>query len=57
MWIASDAQLAWMIDPFAGDLTVYKPGRSSRSLARPDWVQADAVVPGSKLETARLWAK
>lgn len=57
MWIDNGAQLAWMIDPFAADLTVYKPGQPSRSLARPDWVEADDVVPGFRLQTARLWAK
>jgi Uma2 family endonuclease len=57
MWIANGAQLAWMIDPFAAELLIYRPGKETARLARPDWVEADAVVPGFRLETSRLWAK
>jgi Uma2 family endonuclease len=51
------AQLAWMIDPFAATLSIYRPGPQVEVLTRPDWVEADAVVTGFRLETARLWAK
>jgi len=57
MWIANGAQLAWMIDPFAAEVLVYRPGQTVERLARPEWVEADAVVPGFRLEMARLWAK
>ena len=57
MWLANGAQLAWMIDPFAADLTIYRTGQAPESLLRPDWVEADTVVPGFRLETSRLWAK
>jgi Uma2 family endonuclease len=57
MWIANGAQLAWMIDPFAAELVIYRPGQETERLARPDWAEADAVVPGFRLETSRLWAK
>jgi Uma2 family endonuclease len=57
MWIANGAQLAWMIDPFAAEVLVYRPGQTAERLARPEWVEADAVVPGFRLEMARLWAK
>jgi Uma2 family endonuclease len=57
MWIANGAQLAWMIDPFAAEIIIYRPGKESERLERPDWVEADAVVPGFRLETSRLWAK
>ena len=56
MWLANGAQLAWMIDPFAADITIYRPGKDAQRLARPEWVEADAVVPGFRLETSRLWA-
>jgi Uma2 family endonuclease len=56
-WIANGAQLAWMIDPFAAELLIYRPGHATVLLVRPDWVEADAVVPGFRLETSRLWAK
>jgi Uma2 family endonuclease len=57
MWIANGAQLAWMIDPFAAEVLVYRSGQSVERLARPEWVEAETVVPGFRLEMARLWAK
>lgn len=57
MWIANGARLAWMVDPFAAEVLVYRPGQVVEKLVRPDWVEADAVVPGFRLETSRLWAK
>ena len=56
MWIANGAQLAWMIDPFAADIVIYEPGQAPRRLMRPDWVEAETIVPGFRLETSRLWA-
>ena len=57
IWIANGAQLAWMIDPFAATISIYRPGAAAEMLTRPDSVEADAVVPGFRLETSRLWAK
>jgi Uma2 family endonuclease len=57
MWIDNGAQLAWMIDPFAAEVLIYKPGATVQRLLRPDWVKADSVVEGFQLETSRLWAE
>ena len=57
MWMVNGARLAWMIDPFAATLSIYRPGQQLEVLARPEWVEADSVVPGFRLETARLRAK
>jgi Uma2 family endonuclease len=57
MWIANGARLAWMIDPFAAEILIYRPGQEAERLARPEWVEADAVVVGFRLEMSRLWAK
>jgi Uma2 family endonuclease len=57
MWLANGAQLAWMIDPFAATISIYRPGTAVEILTRPDWVEADTVVTGFRLETSRLWAK
>jgi Uma2 family endonuclease len=57
MWIANGAQLAWMIDPYAATLTIYRPDTAPETLERPDWVEATTVVPGFRLETSRLWAR
>ena len=57
MWIANGAQLAWMIDPYAATVSIYRPGSLPEVLERPDWVEADVAVPGFRLPTSRLWAK
>jgi Uma2 family endonuclease len=57
MWIANGAQLAWMIDPFAATVSIYRPGVAVEVLSRPEWVEADSVVSGFRLETSRLWAE
>ncbi len=57
MWLANGAQLAWMIDPYAATLSIYRPGTEAEVLSRPDWAEAETVVPGFRLEMARLWAK
>ena len=55
MWIANGAKLAWMIDPYAGTVSIYWPGVEVEVLERPEVVVADAVVPGFRLRTSRLW--
>ena len=56
-WIANGAQLAWMIDPYAATLTIYRPGREPEVLDRPDSVEAEAPVAGFRLTTSNLWAQ
>ena len=55
MWIDKGAQLAWMIDPYAATLSIYRPGQAPELLERPDSVEADDVVPGFRLTTRLLW--
>jgi Uma2 family endonuclease len=57
MWIANGAKLAWMIDPYAATVSVYKPGAAVEVLERPEWVEAGEPVAGFRLAMARLWAK
>ena len=57
LWLDAGAQLAWMIDPFAAEVVVYRQGAASELLVRPEWVEADSVVTGFRLEMERLWAK
>ncbi len=56
-WMENGAKLAWMIDPNGATVSIYRPGKGMEVLLRPDWVEADAVVPGFRLETSRLWEK
>ena len=55
MWIENGAQLAWLINPYAGTVSIYRPGRREEVLQRPEVVEADAVVPGFRLRMARFW--
>jgi len=57
VWIANDAQLAWMIDPYAETITIYRPGALPEVLQKPDSIEADAPVAGFRLTTSRLWEK
>lgn len=56
-WIANGAQLAWMIDPYAATLTIYRPGKEPEVLERPNSVEAETPVAGFRLTTSNLWAK
>ena len=56
-WIANGAQLAWMIDPYAATVTIYRPGRELEMLQRPDSVDGEAPVDGFRLTTTSLWAQ
>ena len=56
-WIVNGAQLAWMIDPYAATLTIYRPDREPEVLEKPDFVEAGEPVAGFRLTTANLWAK
>ena len=55
MWIANGAQLAWMIDPYAATLSIYKPDSQVEMLERPDSVEAGEPVAGFRLSTLLLW--
>lgn len=54
-WIASGAQLAWMIDPFAHTVSIYKTGAPVEVLHEPEFVEAESVIPGFRLSMAKLW--
>jgi Uma2 family endonuclease len=56
-WIANGARLAWMIDPYLATVSIYKPEATVELLLHPDSVEADSVVTGFRLETARMWVE
>lgn len=41
-WIANGAQPAWMIDPRAGEFSIYRPGQQPEVLLRPESVAAES---------------
>ncbi len=57
LWIANGAQLAWMIDPYAATLTIYRPDREPEVLHHPDAVEAEAPIAGFRLSLLTLWAE
>jgi Uma2 family endonuclease len=56
VWIANGAQLAWMIDPYEANITIYRAGAAPEVLQRPDCIEAGPPVAGFRLTTAGLWA-
>ncbi len=55
LWMDSGVRLAWMIDPYDADIMIYRPDVEPERLVRPEWVEADSVVTGFRLETAQMW--
>ena len=55
-WLDNGAQLAWLIDPIAGNATIYRPGQPPETLDRPEGVRATAPVAGFELRCTRLWS-
>jgi Uma2 family endonuclease len=56
IWIANGAKLAWLIDPYARTITVYRPQVQPEVLEKPDSIEASEPVAGFRLTTSRLWA-
>jgi Uma2 family endonuclease len=57
MWIDKGAHLAWMIDPFARTVSVYRPGSAVEVLSSPDAIEAGEPVAGFRLLMPQLWAQ
>ena len=55
-WISNGAKLAWLIDPLANTQTIYRPGRPTETLDRPEAVTAEAPVAGFQLVCSPLWS-
>ena len=56
-WIANGAKLAWMLDPYAATLTIYRQASVPEVLLRPDFVEGENPVAGFRLTTSNLWAR
>jgi len=55
-WLDNGAKLAWLVDPIAASVTIYRPGRAPETLERPEIVKGEAPVEGFELRCTRLWA-
>ncbi len=56
-WMGNGAKLAWMIDPYAATVSIYRGGQTVQLLERPEYVEADGPVAGFRLTTHKLWDK
>jgi Uma2 family endonuclease len=57
LWGDNGAQLAWMIDPFAGTVSVYRGHGGVEVMVRPDFVEAGEPVAGFRLPLAKCWSR
>lgn len=55
-WLDNGAKLAWLVDPIAASVTIYRPGHAAETLERPEIVKGEAPVDGFELRCTRLWA-
>jgi Uma2 family endonuclease len=55
-WLDNGAKLAWLVDPIAATVTIYRPGQAPETLDRPEIVKGEAPVAGFELPCTRLWA-
>lgn len=54
-YVSNGLRLGWLIDPFARDVYVYRPGADVEVLHDPEGVQGDRVLVGFRLEMASIW--
>ncbi len=54
-WLDNGARLAWLVDPIACNVTIYRPGHAPYTLSRPDAVHGVDPVAGFELPCGDLW--
>ncbi len=54
-WLANGAQLAWLIDPEARKVEIYRPGLQAEMLDGASLVTGEGPVKGFVLNLARVW--
>lgn len=54
-WIENGVRLAWLIDPFAKRVHIYRPDGKSEVLENPSNVSAENVLPGFELDLSEIW--
>ncbi len=55
LWLENGAQLAWLIDPIAGQAAILRPGVPIETLSNPAILEGYSPVTGFRLPTTRLW--
>jgi Uma2 family endonuclease len=54
-YIANGASLGWLIDPETKQVSVYQTNQPAVNLNNPEFLSADELVNGFKLELQRIW--
>jgi Uma2 family endonuclease len=54
-YMASGAQLGWLIDPSSRRVYIYRPGQPVESLDNPESIKGDPVLPGFVFRPADIW--
>ena len=54
-YMDNGASLGWLIDPEAQRILVFQPNKANISLEKPEFLAADDVLPGFKLELQKIW--
>jgi Uma2 family endonuclease len=53
-WIANGAALAWLIDPYQRQVTVYAPGQTPRIITAES-IEGTGPIEGFTLNLAKVW--
>jgi Uma2 family endonuclease len=53
-WIANGAALAWLIDPYQRQVTVYAPGQDPQTHS-DELISGSGPVEGFTLNLAKVW--
>jgi Uma2 family endonuclease len=56
MWMANGAKLAWLIDPYAATVYVYRPSRELEILHKPEFLHGEGPIQDFHLPMERFWA-
>ena len=54
-YIATGAQLGWLIDPYKKRVYVYRPNEPVECLENPETVGGDPVLPGFTFHVSQIW--
>ena len=54
--MANGAQLGWLIDPYAANCLIYRPGQQPETLIKPEVLEGEGPITGFRLEMERFWA-
>lgn len=55
-YLDNGAQLSWLIDPYARQVYIYRPGQAPACLHDPVTLSGDPLLPGFMYAVRQLWA-